>query len=94
MAVNDVVTAHSSVADTASLTIQPGTGAEWLIKNIYFGGAVELYRTDGTNAIKIDADPSAGRLSGSWLLTNGVYLALKNVSGGAAYLGYDGMVTK
>ncbi len=94
MAVNDVVTAHSSIADGSSLTIQPGSGAEWLIKNIYFGGAVELYRTDGTNAIKIDSDPSAGRLSGSWLLTNGVYLALKNVSGGAAYLGYDGMVTK
>lgn len=94
MAVNDVVTAHSSVADKASLTIQPGTGAEWLIKNVYFGGAVELYRTDGTNAIKIDSDSSGGRMTGSWLLTNGVYLSLKNVSGAAAYLGYDGLVTK
>lgn len=95
MAVNDIVTAHSSVANNASLTIQPGSGAEWLIKNIYYGGACELYRTDGTNTIKIDSDGSAGhRLSVSYLLTNGVYLSLKNVSGGAVYMGYDGLVTK
>ena len=39
MAVNDIVTAHSSIANNASLTIQPGSGAEWLIKNVYYGGA-------------------------------------------------------
>lgn len=29
-------------------------GAEWLIKNLYYGGAVEIYRTDGTNRSRID----------------------------------------
>ena len=85
----------TSVANNASLTLQPAVGAEWLIKNLYYGGAVEIYRTDGTNSIKIDSDGVAGgRFSASFLLTNASYMTIKNVSGVAAYISYDGLVTK
>ena len=96
MAVNDIVTvAPTSIANNASLTLQPGTGAEWLIKTLYYGGAVEIYRTDGTNSIKIDSDGVAGgRFSASFLLTSASYMTIKNVSGVAAYISYDGLVTK
>ena len=96
MAVNDIVTiVPTAVANNASLTVQPGAGAEWLIKNLYYGGAVEIYRTDGTNSIKIDSDGVAGgRFSASFLLTSASYMTIKNVSGVAAYISYDGLVTK
>jgi len=95
MAVGDVVTGHSSVAASASLTIQPGTGIEWVIHNLYYGAAMELYRTDGANTIKIDSDTSLGcRMGTVFHLTNSIYLTLKNVSAGTAYFGYDGIVTK
>ena len=96
MAVNDIVSvAPTSVANNASLTMQPGSGAEWLIKNLYYSGAVEIYRTDGTNSIKIDSDGAGGgRFSASFLLTNTSYMAIKNVSGVAIFISYDGLVTK
>lgn len=96
MAVNDTVNIiPTSVANNASLTIQPGAGVEWLIKNLFYGAACEIYLSDGTNTIKIDSDGSAGgRFGLSILLTNAVYLTIKNVSGGAAYFSYNGVVTK
>lgn len=96
MAANDIVTiAPTSVAHNASLTLQPAAGTEWLVKNLYYGGAVEIYRTDGTNSIKIDSDGAAGgRFSASFLLTNSSYMMVKNISGSAIYICYDGLVTK
>lgn len=91
----EAVTAHSSIADTAYLTVQPTSGTEWIIHNIYLpaGSSVELYRTDGSNDIKIDSGTD------SWTgcvfhVTNGIYFKVKNVSGGAIYLGYDGVISK
>jgi len=96
MAVNDIVTvAPTSIANNASLTLQPGAGAEWLIKNLYYGGAVEIYRTDGTSSIRIDSDGAAGgRFSASFLLTNASYMMIKNISGAVIHICYDGLVTK
>lgn len=95
MAVGDVASAHSSVSNGSSLTIQPGSSIEWVLHNIYYGGAMELYRTDGSNTIKIASDDLLGCLGGLCLhATNSIYYSLKNVSGGAVYMGYDGIITK
>lgn len=95
MAVGDVVAAHSSVAASGYLDIQPGSGVEWVIHNLYYGAAMELYRTDGTNDVKIDSDSTAGcRMGAVFHVTNSYYLRLKNVSASSAYFGYDGVVTK
>lgn len=92
-AVDGIVTAHSSVNAAASLSIQASSGEEWLIRNIWYGAAVEIYRTDGTNTVKIHTDTGAGCLPVSMGITSGVYLSVKNTSAGAAYFGYDGYRT-
>lgn len=96
MAVNDIVTVvPTSVAAGTSLTIQPGAGIEWLIKNLYYGGAVTIYRTDGTNSIAIDTDSSTGgRFDCCFLLTNDSYVKITNNGTSAIYISYDGLVTK
>jgi hypothetical protein len=96
MAVGDSVISHSSIANSASLTIQPGSaGVEWLITNLYFGGAWELYRTDGSNTIKIDSGSGVRMLTSIKLkATYTTYFTIKNVSGGTVYMGYDGVIWK
>jgi hypothetical protein len=94
MAVGDVQTAISSVANNAFLDIKPTTG-EWVVHNILYGASMELYKTDGTNSIKVDSDASAGGRIGVYLhCTNLVWYQLKNVSGSSAILSYDGVQTK
>lgn len=89
-----VVNITASVANGSSLDIQPSTGVEWVIHNLYWGGAVELYWTDGTNTIKFDTDSSTGgRLGTVFHCTHSTWVRIKNVSGGALSLGYDGVQT-
>lgn len=95
MAVGDNVLSHSSIANNASLTIRPGSGEEWILHNLYFGGAWELYRTDGTNTIKVDSGTGVRMLTQLKLkATYSIYYTIKNVSGGSVYMGYDGVIWK
>jgi hypothetical protein len=95
MAIGDSVTNHSSILNGAFLTIQPGAGAEWLITNVYANGAFELYRTDGTNLIFLDATIAQGSFQNRKMIaTYTIYFAIKNISGGTIYMGYDGFVIK
>jgi hypothetical protein len=95
MAVGENVLAHSSVSNGNYLSIQPGAGVEWQLLDLYFGGAWELYRTDGTNAIKIDEGITTGSLQQRKMIaSNGIYFRIKNVSGGSVYMGYDGIIKK
>lgn len=96
MAVGDVFDCvPTSVADAAFLAIQPSGTAEAVIHNIYYGGAVEFYKYDGTNSIKFDSDAAAGgRLGYAFHVKNSCYIRIKNVSGAAIYIAYDGIYTK
>lgn len=95
MAAGDVVSSLTSTANNGTLSAQPGSGVEWVLHNVYFGGAMELYYTDGTNSIKIDSDTTLGaRLGTVFHVNNTRYIQIKNVSGGTVYLGYDGVITK
>jgi hypothetical protein len=96
MAVGDVVTIiPTSVANNGFLDIRPPSGQEWTIQNLEYSGAVELYKTDGTTSIKVDSDTSGGGMVGRYYnATNTVYWQLKNVSGSAANLSYDGKQIK
>src|SRR5689334_23144669 len=90
IAVGDMQT----VADQASLVIQP-TGTEtWLIQNIDYGGAMQLYRVSAAGSILRDSDTGEGAMLGyDFNVTADQWLELKNVSGGAALLAYDGVKT-
>lgn len=96
MAVGDTVTAVTSTANGAYLTIQPGSGAEWIVHNITVpeGTSAELYKYDGSNEIKIDTITGGGWLGYFFHCTNSIYYRVKNTSGSTAYLGYDGIVSK
>jgi hypothetical protein len=95
MAIGDAVNGLSSVANNAYLDIQPGTGFEYIIHNLYFEGAVEMYFSDGTNNIKFDSDTAAGgRLAYVFHSTNSKYLRIKNVSGTTKFIGFDGIQSK
>lgn len=98
MAVGDKLVGYSNnLADDGTLDIQAAAAGEATIHNLFAtsGAAWELYWNDGTNTLLI------GSYNGSLLgyvfhvqASDGKYLTMKNVSGGAADLGYSGVVTK
>jgi hypothetical protein len=97
MAVGDVKSGIASVAPNGVLDIQPGSASEeWVIHNIYYNqGSVEFYKTDGTNLLKFDGDSSQGaRLGAVFHVTNAQWIQVKNTSGTATLIGYDGIQTK
>jgi hypothetical protein len=86
---------ENGLADEGTLDVQPAEGGEAVVHNIWYGGAVEIYRNDGTNTVKVNEDSSSGIME--WLayhVTNSEYITIKNVSGGAVDVGYDGIYTK
>lgn len=95
MAVGEVQTAIQSIANNGVLDMKPMSGVEWTIHNYTYGASMEIYKTDGTNSIKVDSDTTAGGRIGVYLhCTNLVWYQLKNVSGAATVLSYDGVQTK
>jgi len=93
-AVGDAVASCSSVAAGATLDIQPGSGVEWFLHNIWFEYNVEIQRYDGTNTV------AATQLLGpdykplSTRLTNGNRVRVKNLHGSSAKLiCYDAVIT-
>ena len=95
MAIGDTIIAMSSVADGAFLDIRPGSGAEWIIHNLFSpdGSDIELHVYNGTNTILLDSH-DGGYLNCRLHPTNSIYYRIKNTSGVAIYIGYDGVVSK
>lgn len=95
MAVGDAVTTSATVTTTNYLDLQPGSGVEWIIHNVYYSGAVELYVYNGTLSLKYDADATYGGKEVMCMhCTNTYYYRVKNVSGGDIVVSYNGMVSK
>ena len=82
-----------SVAADGTLDIKPPTGEEWIILVITHEYDVELYHTDGTNAIKIDSDTSNGAWTNLRFPVNeNKYLQVKNLdTANARLIGYSGV---
>lgn len=98
MAVGDVVSDLQNIAGGGAtfLTVQPGSGVEWVIHNIYAEADVTISRYDGTDEVALDSSPTTGR---HWSnlqlhLTNAQYLRILNLNAGAKDIGYDGVITK
>lgn len=95
LAAGDSTSGLQSVAAGGVLNIQPTGTNEWVIHNVYYGGAVDFNWTDGTNVLKFDSDTAAGaRLGSVFHVTSTKWLQIKNTSGGAFLIGYDGVATK
>ena len=96
MAVGDVFdVVITSVANNGFQDVRPGAGVEVVIHNVYYGGAIELYKSDGTNQIRIYSDTQGGSLVSAALhATQTRYLRIKNISGASIFVSADGIQTK
>ena len=94
MAVGDVVSAVVSLTNAASYYIQPTSGNEWVIHNIYHPRNIDLRWFN--NGVLVG---SVGILTGpniqtnlQFHLTNSIFVVIGCNS--AQVIGYDGVVTK
>jgi len=96
MAAGDVADfGPTNTASGSYLDLQPNAGVEVVIHNIAYGGAMELYRYDGTNQILVDADSGGGSREGLFLhCTNTKRYRIKNTDAASQLLSADGMTTK
>ena len=93
--VRGVVAILVSVANEGHLNVSASAGEECMIINLYFGGSAELSKYDGGNEVLVENVEQAGsRLRQKYMVTNNVYLRIKNTSGNAEIFGYDGVRTK
>ena len=96
MSAGAVVSGLSSVNNNAYLTIQPTGADEWVIHNIHANtGGIELHYYDGANDVTLDVPATTLTWYANLQLhcTATRYYRVKNVSGGALLIGYDGMQT-
>jgi hypothetical protein len=95
MAVGNVASNLSSILASAYLDIQPDSGVEWVIHNIYHEDNVQLEFYDGSNSLVFDVDYGMGIWA--WYefhCTNTRRIRVKNLASSAKLIGYDGVVTK
>jgi hypothetical protein len=94
MAVGDTFNGLSSVSSGSYLDIQPSGTVEAVIHNIYHSSDVQLEYFDGTNSVVFDSASGMGVYAKySFHVTNAKRIRVKNTSGSAQLIGYDGIVT-
>ena len=95
MAVGDAVGAVTPVAAGGELVIQPPSGEEWIIHNVFHEGAAALCVTNGAAVCTVDSDTSGGMWAGFFLhVTPSQYLKVVNTDSETRHLGYDGIKSK
>ena len=95
MAIGDVYTNIESIAAGAYLDIQPASGYEATIHNIYHANNVAISRFDGTNTITFETITGAGVFAyQAFHVTNTDRIRVINNASLAALIGFDGIYTK
>src|SRR5262245_57197304 len=99
MAIGDTVTNWVPLDNNATLDVGPGTGIEWLIHTLLSesGKSMEVYWVGGGSPgtyTLVDTHPGGSVHALTFRLNETYRMRLKNVSGGTAYVGFQGVVTK
>jgi len=95
MAVGDVKSGLSSINAGAYLDIQPTSGEEWVIHNIFHEGKIEIELYNGTSSLTFDAAEGKGVYARfAFHVTNAIRIRVKNTDSAAKLIGYDGVQTK
>lgn len=99
--VGEIFEGQSSVANNGYLTIQPASGEEAVIVEIFAngGGKLKVNNYDGTTEVtKLDLSSAGGDpwpVHGDCLpVTNSKYIRVQNLNGAAMIMGWKGFYTK
>ena len=95
--VGDTVSGLSSVTDGTYLDLLPVGTEEWVIHNISIdGGSMELHFYDGTLDVACDVAPTTQTMYANMALhcTASRRYRVKNVTGSAKRICYDGVITR
>lgn len=96
MTVGDVVSGHISIIAGGTEIVQPASGVEFVIHNVYVprGSNVLVYKTDGITDVLIE-QLSSPMLSFNVHVTNDVFVKIVNGDDvNSVLVSYDGIVTK
>ena len=94
MSRGDVVSGLQTISADSYLTIQPPSGEEWMITNIFCSKSAEIYITDGSKDVKYYQISLGEPWSGKLFITNSIYVKVKNISGSNEEIGYSGVKSK
>lgn len=92
--IGNMISGESTILASGSVNLKPSTSTtEWAIHNIYVpvGALCELYRTDGSNSIKI-MNLATSLLSYNFHCSSTSYLSIKNNGTSSILIGYDGLL--
>ena len=94
MAKLDKVYSLVSKGNAESLLIQPASGVEWTIHNIYHSKGASIFKVEGAVEVEIDTATGSGSWSGFFFhVTNDSYLKI-TANENSCIVGYDGVITK
>jgi len=98
-----------TIAATTTISVQPASGVEWLVTEIYstegVDSGVQLYPTTDNDSLKMAYPGSTsfsaavhiqlfGVVSRKWFLTNAQYLRIRNAEVNEETFIYSGLQTK
>ena len=94
MTAGDPISVIEPIPPGGCLEIIPPEDVVWMIKNIYFGEAWELYRQKDSNTYMLIA---SGVDYGLWsnrtfITTKEIHFSIKNISEHTVNFGFDGLV--
>ena len=95
MAAGAIYSGYSAaVANSAFVDTAPINPAEAVIHNIYHGGTIELYWYDGVHTMLFDSQSGPGVYDfHAFHVNSSLRIYIKNISGAAIDIGWDGMYT-
>lgn len=97
MAIGDAIGTIASVAAGSYCNLQPTSPDEWVIHNLYYGGAVILEQYDGVGSVSIafgSATEAGAHCYYAFHCTESLYTRVKNNGTASIYIGYDGVKVK
>ena len=90
MAAGDFIGDVLTISSGGSITIQPPSGAHWIIHNLYWSDDVEISVTDGSTEVLFHSSSYKGCLLSVWIhLSDSQYLKVSSSSG--CNFAYDGV---
>jgi len=93
MGIGDIHSTIAAISASDTLTIQPGSGDEWVIHNIFTSGTIEFVVVNGSNSVIVETTDES--LTAYFFHANNTqYYKIINKEGSEIKAGYDAIETK